>query len=90
MPSPVGHTMFDLMRVTATALKETYRCDRTSGRQHNEPTGNQDVWHYHFHVFALYVGDNLYLNHADSYWLSAEQKRPYVERLRAYFSAFAA
>jgi histidine triad (HIT) family protein len=87
MPAPVGHAMFDLMQVTAMALKETYRCDGTSVRQHNEPAGNQDVWHYHLHVFPRYAGDNLYLNHADTFWPSAEQKRPYAERLRAYFSA---
>ena len=30
MPAPVGYAMFDLMQITATALKETYRCDGTS------------------------------------------------------------
>ena len=87
MPMLVGHAMFDLAQLTATALKETYRCDGTSIRQHNEPAGNQDVWHYHIHVFPRYAGDNLYLNHADTFWPSPEQKRPYAERLRAYFSA---
>jgi diadenosine tetraphosphate (Ap4A) HIT family hydrolase len=34
--------------------------DGTSTRQHNEPAGNQDVWHYHEHVFPRYDGDELY------------------------------
>jgi histidine triad (HIT) family protein len=87
MPVQVGHAMFDLMQLTAMALKETYRCDGTSIRQHNEPAGNQDVWHYHIHVFPRYAGDNLYLNHADTFWPPAEQKHLHAERLRAYFSA---
>jgi histidine triad (HIT) family protein len=86
MPAPVGYAMFDLMQITGTALKETYRCHGTSVRQHNEPAGNQDVWHYSLHVFPRYAGDNLCLNHADTFWPSAEQ-RNYAERLRAYFSA---
>ncbi len=35
----------------AEAVRETYGCDGTSMRQHNEPAGNQDVWHFHVHVF---------------------------------------
>lgn len=34
--------------------------DGTSARQHNESAGNQDVWHYHEHVFPRYDGDRLY------------------------------
>ena len=33
-------------RRIAIALKEAYRCDGVSTRQHNEPAGNQDVWHF--------------------------------------------
>jgi hypothetical protein len=29
-------------------------------RQHNEPAGNQDLWHLHVHVFPRFEGDNLY------------------------------
>jgi histidine triad (HIT) family protein len=86
MPARIGHAMFDLMQLIAVALKETYRCDGTSIRQHNEPAGNQDVWHFHLHVFPRYTGDNLYLHHADTFWPSAEQKRPYAETLRQYFA----
>jgi histidine triad (HIT) family protein len=35
--------------------------DGTSSRQHNEPAGNQDVWHYHEHVFPRFAGDRLYV-----------------------------
>ncbi|MFA5932542.1 MAG: HIT family protein [Microgenomates group bacterium] len=45
------------------AVKKTYKCDGTSTRQHNEPAGGQDVWHFHVHVFPRYENDDLYKNH---------------------------
>ncbi|HEY4521357.1 MAG TPA: HIT family protein [Candidatus Paceibacterota bacterium] len=85
VPESVGHAIFDASKQVAIALKETYRCDGTSLRQHNEPAGNQDVWHYHLHVFPRYKGDNLYLNHDDTYWPSDEEKKPHAEKLKEYF-----
>lgn len=49
-----------LAKQVALGLKETYGCDGVSTRQHNEPSGNQEVWHYHFHVFPRWMGDRLY------------------------------
>ncbi len=68
----------------ASALKETYECDGTSLRQHNEPAGNQDVWHYHLHVFPRYAGDDLYRRHRRN--TTAEERLPYAEKLRRYLS----
>lgn len=85
MPEEIGHKIFDFSKKVVVALKETYGCDGTSVRQHNEPAGNQDVWHYHLHVFPRYEGDNLYLNHKDTYWPSAEEKKPYADKLKKYF-----
>ena len=82
----IGHKVFDFSKQVAVALKETYRCAGVSTRQHNEPAGNQDVWHYHVHVFPRYEGDNLYLNHNDTYWPTAEQKKPYADKLKNYFA----
>lgn len=86
MPEEIGHKIFDFSKQLAIALKKTYRCGGVSTRQHNEPAGNQDVWHYHLHVFPRNDGDNLYLNHADTYWPTAEEKRPYALKLKSYFS----
>ena len=44
----------------AIAMKKVYACDGVSTRQHNEPAGNQDVWHYHLHVTPRYENDNFY------------------------------
>jgi histidine triad (HIT) family protein len=49
-----------LARKIAIAFKEVLGCDGTSTRQHNEPAGNQDLWHLHLHVFPRYDGDDLY------------------------------
>jgi histidine triad (HIT) family protein len=55
-------------------------------RQHNEPAGNQDAWHYHVHVFPRYAGDALYGSLPEREFVSAERRRPYADRLRAWFS----
>lgn len=66
----------------AIALKQAYECDGTSFRQHNELHGNQEVWHYHLHVFPRYENDNLYANHDQTRWVSSAEKQPYVQKLR--------
>lgn len=85
MPEKIGHKIFDYSKKVALALKKAYKCDGVSARQHNEPAGNQDVWHYHQHIFPRYKGDNLYLNHQKSYWPSAKEKKRYADKLRRYF-----
>jgi histidine triad (HIT) family protein len=69
----------------AFAMKDTYGCDGVSFRQHNEPAGNQDVWHFHLHLFPRWDGDELYSNHNNKRWNTPEERLPYVEKLRTYF-----
>ena len=66
----------------ALALRATYGCDGTSFRQHNEPHGDQEVWHYHLHVFPRYEGDELYRSRKRN--TSPEERIPYAAKLRAY------
>lgn len=87
LPEHLGHAIFDQSKRVAIAIRETYGCDGISTRQHNEPAGNQDVWHFHLHVFPRYQGDNFYLNHENVRWPTAEEKRPYAEKLKKYFEA---
>ena len=63
LPRQYAHRIQDLAQEIAIAFKHIYGCDGVSTRQHNEPAGNQDVWHYHLHVFPRYAGDNLYHSH---------------------------
>ena len=65
----------------AGAIKAAYGCDGTSFRQHNEPHGDQEVWHYHLHVFPRYEADGLYGSRKRD--TSPEERLPYAEKLRA-------
>lgn len=59
MPDALLGRVGALRRRVALAFKRL-GAEGTSSRQHNEPAGNQDVWHYHEHVFPRYAGDLLY------------------------------
>ncbi len=63
-------------------MKAAYGCDGVSTRQHNEPAGNQDVWHFHLHVFPRYVDDQLYLRSAERTPTSPPQRLPYAVKLK--------
>ena len=86
LPPAAGHGVHDLVREMAVAIRSVYGCHGTSVRQHNEPAGNQDVWHYHVHVFPRYSGDQLYLSKPYPRFVSAAQRRPFADRLRDYFA----
>ena len=70
----------------AIAIRSTYDCTGTSTRQHNEPDGNQDVWHFHTHVFPRHPGDMLYQNHDNKAFVPPADRRLYAARLRRYFA----
>lgn len=69
-------------RTIALAMKQAYGCDGISTRQHNEPAGNQEIWHYHLHVFPRYHHDDLYALTNQRRRTTADERRPYAERLR--------
>ncbi|HSE29629.1 MAG TPA: HIT family protein [Candidatus Saccharimonadales bacterium] len=70
----------------AIAIRETYNCAGTSTRQHNEPAGNQDVWHLHVHVFPRHESDDLYLNTNEHRFVNEAERKPYADKLKAYFA----
>ena len=70
----------------ALALKATYGCDGTSFRQHNEPGGDQEVWHYHLHVFPRYRGDELYVRTRERRNTTPAERVPYAQKLRRYLA----
>src|SRR4051794_22665207 len=63
LPARLGSPIQAAVREVAVALKSALGCDGISTRQHNEPAGNQDVWHHHTHVFPRWHGDGLYVSH---------------------------
>ena len=81
LPQDLAGDVHEAARQIALAMKKEYDCPGISTRQHNEPAGYQDVWHYHLHVFPRYEDDNLY----GSAWreTTATERRPYADLLRA-------
>jgi len=84
LPSKLSTKIHQLERKIAIAFKEIYKCDGVSSRQHNEPCGSQDVWHYHLHVFPRYKDDNLYLTLRET--SEPHERLEYAEKLRKYFN----
>jgi histidine triad (HIT) family protein len=77
--------VYKTVKKIATAIRQTYDgCTGTSTRQHNEPAGNQDVWHFHVHVYPRYKEDKLYQNHDNKRFVSPKERKPYASRLRKY------
>src|SRR5947207_14256607 len=60
LPPELGTPIQRAVRSASIAMKTAFGCDGVSTRQHNEPAGNQDVWHFHVHVFPRWEGDELY------------------------------
>lgn len=65
----------------AGGMKSVYACDGVSTRQHNEPAGNQDVWHYHVHVTPRYRDDRFYTTHAEL--MPENERAKHAESLRS-------
>lgn len=68
----------------AIAMKKGYKCDAVSTRQHNEPAGNQSVWHYHFQVMPRYANDNLYTNHKKKTSATDKERIKFAKMLRKF------
>lgn len=80
----VGGALMTTTRKVALALKSAYGCSGVSIRQHNEPDGNQDVWHLHIHVFPRYRNDML--NWTRGRNSSPAERKVRARRLRAAFN----
>jgi histidine triad (HIT) family protein len=78
--------VYKVVKKVAIAIRSTYDCDGTSTRQHNEPAGNQDIWHLHVHVYPRYLDDNLYKNNDQAGFVDANKRLPYAEKLRAFLA----
>jgi histidine triad (HIT) family protein len=85
LPTDLAAPIQEAARSVALAMKAAYGCDGVSTRQHNEPSGNQDVWHYHLHVFPRYFGDRLHKGGGASH-MEAEERAGYARRPREAMS----
>ena len=80
LPVAYASHIHRIARLIALAFKEVYDCDGVSTRQHNEPAGNQDVWHYHLHVTPRYAGDQFYESRREV--MPAAERAAHAQRLR--------
>lgn len=80
LPDELGALIHALARRVSLAMKGAYGCAGISTRQHNEPAGNQDVWHYHLHIFPRYPDDALYGSQRE--FMPPEERILYAEKLR--------
>ncbi len=84
LPAAMGAEIHSIAQLMAFAMKNTYGCDGVSTRQHNEPAGNQDVWHYHLHVYPRYENDNLYLT--KGFYTEPADRTLYAEKLQKWIA----
>jgi histidine triad (HIT) family protein len=82
LPVPHATEIHRVARMIALALKAAYGCDGVSTRQHNEPAGNQDVWHYHLHVTPRYSGDQFYCSRREL--MPADERAQHARRIQNY------
>ena len=86
LPANYAGEIHAIAQKIALALKAAYGCEGVSTRQHNEPAGSQDVWHYHLHVTPRHLGDVFYSRIPQKRLMPAEARAGYAERLRAYLA----
>ena len=82
LPSEIVADSFLLAKKIAIILKQEFKVDGTSIWQHNEPAGNQAVWHFHLHVKGRLKSDSLYKKTA--YKLTSNEREDIRQRLWQY------
>jgi histidine triad (HIT) family protein len=82
LPNRYAGDIHQVARMIALAMKAVYACDGISTRQHNEPAGNQDVWHYHVHVTPRFKGDLFYTTRRAL--MAADERAEHARRLKEY------
>ena len=86
LPDAYGHAVHDAIRQVATAMRATYDCAGVSVRQHNEPAGDQEIWHYHAHVIPRHRDDNLHMSVPSADIAPPDVRWPYAQKLRRHLT----
>lgn len=82
LPVRYAQDIHRVAKLLALTMKVVYSCDGVSTRQHNEPGGSQDVWHYHMHVVPRYKDDNYYGTQREP--MSISERAKHAEKIRNY------
>lgn len=83
LPETLGSKILALSRKIALAMKAEYRCDGVMLRQHNEPAGDQHIWHYHLNIIPRYHHDDHYNTHKELF--PADDRADYARMLKNWF-----
>jgi histidine triad (HIT) family protein len=83
LPLTLSSKIHALSRDIALAMKSEYQCDGILIRQHNEPAGDQNIWHYHLHVIPRFQNDDFHS--AQKVPFEAGERAKYAQRLRTWF-----
>ena len=84
LPLDISSKVHALSRDIALAMKAEYACDGILLRQHNEPAGDQKIWHYHLHVIPRYRNDAFHS--AQKLPFEADERATYAQKLRNWFN----
>ena len=57
LPDEFGVPLFRATKLLSVAVRVAFHCAGVTVRQHNEPAGGQDVWHYHVHIIPRFAND---------------------------------
>lgn len=82
LPEEYAVPILRASKLLAAAYKSAFGADGVSTRQHNEPAGSQDVWHYHLHVTARYHDDQFYRNF-HSRFMEPDERRKIGNKLKS-------
>jgi len=69
----------------AIAYKELFDVEGVSIRQHNEPAGGQDVFHYHLHVLPRFKNDLFHTENWQFVENPVKDRKIIADKLRQYF-----
>jgi histidine triad (HIT) family protein len=83
LPVGISAKVHALSRDIALAMKSEYRCDGIMLHQHNEPAGDQNIWHYHLHVIPRYQNDGFHSAQKGPF--DADERAHYARKLRNWF-----
>lgn len=80
LPVALSSKIHSLSRDIALAMKAEYACDGIMVRQHNEPAGDQNIWHYHLHVIPRYQNDDFHI--AQKVPFEASERAKFAQKLK--------
>jgi histidine triad (HIT) family protein len=86
LPDELAGPILSMAARIARAAKRAFFADGITLRQHNEPAGGQEVFHFHLHVIPRFVGDDSRFN-AVPQLITRERQESLAAQLRATLAA---